>query len=1229
MKTIADDEISFYNDAELKNFDLPDSIKLYLKEITSYPLLSDQERLELIKLTKEGNSKAREKLINSNLRLVVKPAYKYSKSLNHLQVLDLIQAGNEGLIKAIDNYNPSLGTALSTFAMSYIKGYILRAINQTERSVHRSAELNELITKYLKLERKYKGLNMPMPTDEEISDILDISLSRLKDIREALVQKEISLNTKTDETDKDSTETMDFIKIYENGYKEVINDMSDNELLIILKETFKPSEYFIIYYRIINDPIWSLEKISGELNITRERVRQIETKILRKLRPYLEPNSKAYKRQKERIIKTEGRRFNKIKPKPLTPNNIVLFLYLKNYLTELETDILYLLLIDKYTYSYEELARKNGISIETLIEKIKIIEDRKRELLHDKEKYKRFKTFILEEYKKDIYNIDLKSEKIDYVSEDYLNEKYGHLKIEELKELCGDDIFNTLDSKTVTLLEKFLGSNKESHIKPQYIEEQVNLIIFGYKRKNTKLGPKKLYKTFRQNLDKFTEEQILYLECYYFNKKDKSEFDEEYPNSSLNNNYLEDKLEKLYFGIYNYFWNVLSKNDYLKLRENYRDIIGEERINLLDLYYGVECSPLSFKEISNAIGLSLEKVTNKIRQAKTFCINLLNKRTSKKQLDKEKYEKYIIDTKYTLTDETRMILTLHVIEGKSYEEISSITNLSKKRIANIVIDGIRRLDMYRFEILVPDTISWKEADDFYKEYDKFLSEIDKQILELRFIENVNTNKIAEILKLDKNMLKIKIRRLNNLMKSFKIKNVNIELDDIEKEINRHPVESVLNELEKTILSLYYGIKSKFNLNGEKLTSKEISKLLNITIDKFNHTHKSAKDKLKLLKIGELKPELIYISRELLDKLLDDVNLPITYDEKEIICELLDLKGCEYLTLEELSKRLESTVGNVKRKYERSILTIYKYLTGEIEKKLNYYLDIKPILKYFSKSDRILITEYFKNELSYNEIANKYNISIDKIIGAFERIINNINGILNDPNYNKFDFEYYEKMVTNPSLPFYGNLELAMQIFDLFVGTNDFKKMSIPEIIKELKLKFDSQTVMRIIYDLMISTCKLQMGITKEKSFSIEDVEKYYTEHRNDMTPHHQKFYTRYFKKFNKSRNVIMPKEIIYDLMQNRNSNLFRISESSKEFVGGVLKTHYSEIGVKTRRAMMSTFDIKERDFMSGKEKLHAYRTLHLIDRRIKIRDEEAQVRLNNSETESTQKLLLSIESNPN
>lgn len=1213
MESIIEEE-NLNNDNELLSLELPESIKIYIDDITKYPLLSIEETIELFSLSKKGNKEAREKLINSNLRLVIKPAYKRSRNLTHLDVLDLIQAGNEGLIKAIDKFNPSLGIALSTYAMSYIDGYILRSINTTERSIHRSEHLNSLITQYLKLVKKYKENNEFLP-DELIEDILDITPQKLKEIRTALTQTETSLNAKIDNSDKDSKEKEDFIKTYESGYSKVLNAMSDNELLIILKESLSSIEYFILYYRIISDPNKTLQVLADELGLSREMIRIYEKSIKKKIRPFLEANSKTYKREKESILKREGKKFRRIKVLPLTPDNIITFLYLKEQLTELETNILYSILIEKYTYTEEELARKNGISINLLLEKLSILREKRNALRGvEKESYLSFKKVLLDAYHSNIYKIDLKSNKEEYLNYYYLLQKYGNLKIEELRELCGDDIFYSLDPKLLKVLERFLGSNSDKNIHARNIEEQINRIIFGYKRKNTKVIPNELYKVFKKNFDKFTEEQILYLECYYFNKKNRSEFNRKYPNSKLALEFLEEKLEKLYFSLYNYFWHKLTKKEYLKVKKRYKNLISEERIKLLDLHYGIEGKPLTFREISELTGLSLEQVTNKIRNAKNYCSNLLNKRTKKNQINKNTYKKYILDKKYTLTDETRIILKYHIIEGKTYEEISKITGLTKNRIANIVIDGIRRIDMYRFMMITPDTLTWKEEDEFYKEYSSILSEQDKQITELRFVENLTIDKISEILKLNKTKVNTKIKRLASLIRSFKIKNIDITITDIESEIKRHQSESILDEFEKTILSLYYGIKSNYNQDEKKLTSNDICNKQDISINIFHHTHKHAIDKLKLLKIGELRPNLIYISRENLNKHLEDPNLPITKEERELICQLLELKDYEYIPLEKFDK---NTRTNLKRKYERAILKIYKYLNGEIEEKLDYDSNIKPILKYFSKSDRIFIIDYFKNGLSYNEISKKYRISFDKIVGIFDRILNDITGILTDKYYKKFDYDFYEEAISNKNLPFYGDLKLATKIFDLFVGNTELNRISAPEIIEVLNLDIDAQTVIRIVYNLMISACKLKNGITKENSFSIEEVKEYYEKNKNNMSEHHKKFYLRYFRNLKTRRRTFMPKEIVFDLMEEQIPNLFRVKTATKEFVGGVLKTHYNEIGSKTREALMELFDIQEREFMNGKEKLHAYHALHLIDRRIKMRDEENKRSENNNEKGNT------------
>jgi len=161
---------------------------------------------------------------------------------------------------------------------------------------------------------------------------------------------------------------------------------------------------------------------------------------------------------------------------------------------------------------------------------------------------------------------------------------------------------------------------------------------------------------------------------------------------------------------------------------------------------------------------------------------------------------------------------------------------------------------------------------------------------------------------------------------------------------------------------------------------------------------------KLRKLGLIKPELLYIDREKLNEILDDKHLPISLEAKEIICYLFALKDYPLKKLEEISKILNMPLNHLKRTYQRTIVTIFKYINNEIEGILDYNEDILPRLSFFSKRDVDLINDHFQTGLTNQAISKKYNISIHIVNRMIRRIKIILSQMVKNPMEQYFDFE---------------------------------------------------------------------------------------------------------------------------------------------------------------------------------------------------------------------------------
>ncbi|ACM23218.1 MULTISPECIES: RNA polymerase sigma factor RpoD [Thermotoga] len=259
-----------------------DSIKMYLKEIGKIPLLTPAQERELARRAQMGDKKAKEKLITSNLRLVVSIAKRYMG--RGLSFQDLIQEGNIGLLKAVEKFDWRKGYKFSTYATWWIRQAITRAIADQARTIRIPVHMVETINKLNRLRREYYQKYGEEPSVEELAKMMGKPPEKIKEILEA-AKETISLESPIGEDEDSSIEDFVADESVPSPKKEAMRMLMREELEKVLK-TLSPREAMVLRmrYGLLDGKPKTLEEVGQYFNVTRERIRQIEVKALRKLR---------------------------------------------------------------------------------------------------------------------------------------------------------------------------------------------------------------------------------------------------------------------------------------------------------------------------------------------------------------------------------------------------------------------------------------------------------------------------------------------------------------------------------------------------------------------------------------------------------------------------------------------------------------------------------------------------------------------------------------------------------------------------------------------------------------------------------------------------------------------------------------------------------------------------------------------------------------------------------
>lgn len=282
IEEITEEEMNSDPDTLADSFATDDPVRMYLKEIGKVPLLTPDEEMDLAQRMADGDEKAKNRMTEANLRLVVSIAKRYVG--RGMQFLDLIQEGNLGLMKAVEKFDYTKGYKFSTYATWWIRQAITRAIADQGRTIRIPVHMVETINKTIRVSRQLLQSLGHDPSAEEIAEEMDMPVDKVREILK-IAQEPVSLETPIGE--EEDSHLGDFIP------DEDASEPSEAASFSLLREqleevldTLTPREKKVLELRfgIVDGRTRTLEEVGKEFNVTRERIRQIEAKALRKLR---------------------------------------------------------------------------------------------------------------------------------------------------------------------------------------------------------------------------------------------------------------------------------------------------------------------------------------------------------------------------------------------------------------------------------------------------------------------------------------------------------------------------------------------------------------------------------------------------------------------------------------------------------------------------------------------------------------------------------------------------------------------------------------------------------------------------------------------------------------------------------------------------------------------------------------------------------------------------------
>ncbi len=419
MSTIASTIDASIEEAFILSDDTYSDLK---KNFDTIPVASADSNIELIRRVKAGDPEAYEQMIYQNRGLVLSIVQKNKRPRNSLEKEDLMQEGFIGLFKAIENYDESKGVAFSTFAIPCITRAINTAILKYDNLIKRPSPVAEALVQYASMVKDCHDKNVPLPPDEEIKRLLNLSDKMLRNVKDdyKFNAKSLSDNVSSDNDRK----LQDILSCEETAYTSLEDDMNDDRLRAFLKTELSAVNYYIIYHLLLTDTHLLPEQVGKELGVSRQAIQQKEERILKSLRKYIEEGyfRKNLPKDVDNLL-----RHDLLRLKPISPRDITKFLFLRDFLTYAERELYREMIFGLTKYSSHLMAAKMSISVcdireieTTLWQKEKTI------FTIYKEQYDSFHAKIIAKYKSSLYSVSLDMDLSEFI--DVYTSTYGAWK---------------------------------------------------------------------------------------------------------------------------------------------------------------------------------------------------------------------------------------------------------------------------------------------------------------------------------------------------------------------------------------------------------------------------------------------------------------------------------------------------------------------------------------------------------------------------------------------------------------------------------------------------------------------------------------------------------------------------------------------------------------------------------------------------------------------------------